>query len=79
VVFIHYIVVQVLTQGFQSVNHVVNFNAVNELSVMPELCLHSIELGVKFLKIWESSEVNTLNITSKMFVLEQKVDYLKSL
>ena len=60
-------------------DHVVNLNAVYELSVVSEFGLDSVKLGIKLLKIGERSKVNTLNIAAQMFILEQKVDDFKSL
>ena len=60
-------------------DHVVNLDAVYELSVVSEFGLNSVKLGIELLKIRESSEVNTLNVAAQMLILEQKVDDFKSL
>ena len=55
-------------------NHVVHFDAVDELGVVPHFSLNSIELSVKFLQIGESSQMYPLHITSNVFVGEEKLN-----
>lgn len=48
---IHHMLVQVTTQLLQSKDHVVNLHTVNQLGIVSELGLHSVEFGIKLFKI----------------------------
>jgi hypothetical protein len=48
-VLIHQIIVQVLAQLLQGENHVVDLYAIDQLGIVSQLCLNSIELGIKLL------------------------------
>jgi hypothetical protein len=48
-VLIHQIIVQVLAQLLQGEDHVVDLHAIDQLRIVSQLCLNSIELGIKLL------------------------------
>lgn len=49
VLLIHDIILKVLTQTLQSMDHVVNLHTVYKLCVVPQLGLNPVKLGIQFL------------------------------
>jgi len=39
---------------------------------MSDVCLHSVEFLVEFLNVGKSSQVNALEISSDLFILDKK-------
>jgi len=78
VVLIHHMLVQVPTQLLQSEYHIVNFHTVNQLSIISQFGLYSIEFCIEFFKIWElnkslvvltySFEMNSLDVFSNVVI-----------
>lgn len=48
-VFIHYILIQVLAQLLQGEDHVVDLHTVDQLGIVSQFSLYSIEFGIKLL------------------------------
>jgi hypothetical protein len=46
---IHHILIQVLAQLLQGEDHIVDLHTVDQLSIVSQFGLHSIELGIKLL------------------------------
>jgi hypothetical protein len=47
VVLIHHMLIQVSAQLLQGENHIVNLHTVNQLSIIPQLSLNSVEFCVE--------------------------------
>lgn len=68
------ILIKVSHQTLQSVDHIVNFDAVDELGIVAQLRLDPIELGVEFLKVGEGAQVHSLHVVSDVLVGEKEFD-----
>lgn len=71
-------IVKVLNQCLQRVNHIINFDAVDQLSIIAHLCLHSVKFGVELLQVWECPQVHLLNIVPDLLINEEELNDLKT-
>ena len=75
-VLLHDILIQVTNETLQSVDHIVDLDAVDKLGIVTEFCLHAIEFGVELLEIGESTQVHALDVISDVLVAEEVLDNL---
>lgn len=68
--------IEVTHQTLQGVDHVVHFDTVDKLGVVSQLSLHSVKLGIEFLKVREGSEMHSLDIVADVFIVEEILDDL---
>jgi len=52
-VLVHHVLIEVATQLLQGEDHIVNLHTIYQLGIVSQLGLHSVELCIKLLQIWE--------------------------